>query len=190
MGLAPAPSNRIRAKKKHPGRARMLSCAPIGNHMGSYPTRTADTMRARRTLNRRPWRRKESCCAVRSAMLLAPFLTCLACCRFALPRRSRAELHPDGVNGATLRDDRANCKKKFVIFNFLVKICILTYSSMRSNISLPTPQMGQVKSSGSSSTYSMWPQMVQRQANLGAAASEASPAKAAASAAEGSAGPS
>ena len=29
------------------------------------------------------------------------------------------------------------------------------YSSMRSNSSLPTPQMGHVKSSGSSSTYSM-----------------------------------
>lgn len=42
------------------------------------------------------------------------------------------------------------------------------YSSMRSNSSLPTPQMGHVKSSGSSSTYSMWPQMVHLQANLGA----------------------
>ena len=58
------------------------------------------------------------------------------------------------------------------------------YSSTRSKNSLPTPQMGHTKSSGSSSTYSMWPQMVQRQATFGAA-----PAPLAAAAGAGASSP-
>ncbi len=42
--------------------------------------------------------------------------------------------------------------------------CGRTQSAMRSKNSLPTPQMGQMKSSGNSSTYSMCPQIVHRQA--------------------------